>query len=129
MIGWILLIALVLVYSISLPPLLKRAGLNSALGYIPLFNFLPMLKMIKRPWYWFFVVLCPGINLFLLIILNVELGIAFGKRSTKEQWMFGYSYDFIYNGLSRSGTMGSHELMLTYDMNGKRVTYTSPRYF
>ena len=89
MIGWILLIALVLVYSVSLPPLLKRAGLNSALGYIPLFNFLPMLKMIKRPWYWFFVILCPGINLFLLIILNVELGIAFGKRSTKEQWMFG----------------------------------------
>jgi type IX secretion system PorP/SprF family membrane protein len=57
---------------------------------------------------------------------SAGLNIAF---QIKEQWMFGYSYDFIYNGLSRSGTMGTHEVMLTYDMNGKRVTYTSPRYF
>jgi len=69
--------------------LLKRAGLNSALGFIPLVNFIPMLKLIKRPWYWFFVILCPGINLWLLIIMNVELGLAFGKRSTKDQWLFG----------------------------------------
>jgi signal peptidase I len=89
MIVWILLAALVLIYSITLPSLLKRAGLNSALGYIPLVNFVPMLKLIKRPWYWFFVILCPGINLWLIIIMNVELGIAFGKRSTKDQWLFG----------------------------------------
>jgi len=89
MIAWILLTALVLVYSISLPPLLKRAGLNGAIGYIPLVNFIPMLKMLKRPWYWFFVILCPGINLMMIAVLNVETGIAFGKRSTKDQWMFG----------------------------------------
>ena len=89
MIAWSLLIALVLVYSITLPPLLKRAGLNGMLGYIPLVNFFPMLKMIKRPWYWFFVILCPGINLMLLVVMNVELGIVFGKRSTKDQWLFG----------------------------------------
>ena len=89
MLAWILLIALILIYSITLPPLLKRVGINGALGYIPLVNFVPMLKMIKRPWYWFFVILCPGINLLLLIIMNVEAGIAFGKRSTKDQWLFG----------------------------------------
>jgi signal peptidase I len=89
MIAWILLIALVLVYSLTLPPLLKRAGLNGILGYIPLVNLVLMLKMIKRPWYWFFVILCPGINLMLLAVMHVETGIAFGKRSTKDQWMFG----------------------------------------
>lgn len=89
MIVWLLLIALVVIYSITLPQLLKRAGINGALGYIPLVNFIPMLKMIKRPWYWFFVILCPGINLLLLVIINVEAGIVFGKRSTKDQWMFG----------------------------------------
>jgi signal peptidase I len=89
MIPWILLIALVVVYSLTLPQLLKRAGLNGAIGYIPLVNFIPMLKMLKRPWYWFFVILCPGINLMMIAVLNVETGIAFGKRSTKDQWMFG----------------------------------------
>jgi type IX secretion system PorP/SprF family membrane protein len=47
----------------------------------------------------------------------------------KEQWMFGYAYDFVYNGLRNSGLGGTHEIMLTYDMNGRRSVYASPRYF
>jgi signal peptidase I len=90
MIAWILLFALIVIYCITLPMLLKRAGVaNAALGYIPLVQFFPFLKLIKRPWWWFFILLCPGINLMMLVIMNVELGIAFGKRSTKEQWFFG----------------------------------------
>ncbi|MBL0316961.1 MAG: hypothetical protein IPP69_14835 [Flavobacteriales bacterium] len=89
MIPWILLIALILVYSITLPSLLKRAGLSSTLGYIPIANFFPLLKMIKRPWWWFFLLLSPGVNLLMLVIINVELGISFGKRKPGEQWFFG----------------------------------------
>jgi type IX secretion system PorP/SprF family membrane protein len=47
----------------------------------------------------------------------------------KEQWMFGYAYDFVYNGLRSTGLGGTHEIMLTYDMNGRRSVYASPRYF
>lgn len=90
MIAWILLLALIVIYCITLPMLLKRAGVgNAVIGYIPLVQFFPFLKMLKRPWWWFFILLCPGINLMMLVIINVELGIAFGKRSTKEQWFFG----------------------------------------
>jgi signal peptidase I len=89
MIPWILLILLIVVYSITLPKLLTRAGLSPTLGYIPIVNFLPFLKMIKRPWWWFLLLLCPGVNLLMLVVINVELGIVFGKRSTKDQWMFG----------------------------------------
>jgi signal peptidase I len=89
MIPWIFLIALLVVYSATLPSLLKRAGMNSALGYIPLVNFYPFLKMIKRPWWWLLLLLCPGVNLLVLVIMNIELGIAFNKRSTKDQWFFG----------------------------------------
>ena len=89
MIPWIFLIALLVVYSATLPSLLKRAVMNSALGYIPLVNFYPFLKMIKRPWWWLLLLLCPGVNLLVLVIMNIELGIAFNKRSTKDQWFFG----------------------------------------
>ena len=89
MIPWILLILLIGIYSITLPKLLTRAGLSPTLGYIPIVNFLPFLKMIKRPWWWFLLLLCPGVNLLMLVVINVELGIVFGKRSTKDQWMFG----------------------------------------
>lgn len=90
MIPWIFLIALLVIYSLTLPLFIKRSGIgNPALGYIPIVNFFPFLKIIKRPWWWFFLLLCPGMNLMMLVIMNVELGIAFGKRSTKEQWFFG----------------------------------------
>jgi signal peptidase I len=86
----ILLGLLIITYCISLPSLLKRAGRDhSALGYIPIVNFFPFLKMINRPWWWFFLILIPGVNLIMLTIINVELGISFGKRSTKDQWLFG----------------------------------------
>ncbi len=89
MIPWILLILLLLIYCATLPSLLQRAQLKSTLGFVPVVNFLPFLKMIKRPWWWIFLLLCPGVNLLVMIIMNVELGIAFGKRSTKDQWFFG----------------------------------------
>lgn len=89
MIPWIVLLLLILVYSTTLPVLLKRAGLSSSLGYIPIVNFFPFLKMIKRPWWWFLLLLCPGVNLLMMVVMNVELGIAFGKRSMKDQWLFG----------------------------------------
>ncbi len=89
MIAWIILILLLVIYSLALPVLLKRAGQDPTLGYIPLVNFYPFLKLIKRPWWWLLLLLCPGVNLLMLVVMNVELGIAFNKRSTAEQWFFG----------------------------------------
>ncbi len=89
MIPWILLALLLLIYCVTLPVFLKRAGMSASLGYAPIVNFFPFLKMIKRPWWWIFLLLCPGVNLLVMVIMNIELGIAFGKRSTKDQWFFG----------------------------------------
>ncbi len=47
----------------------------------------------------------------------------------QEKWMFGYSYDYVYNQFRATKNMGTHEIMLTYDMNGRRSIYASPRYF
>lgn len=90
MIPWILLIVLMLIYCITLPQLLQRAGHKMPwLGYIPLVQFIPTLQVLKHPVWHFIVLLCPGVNLLMLIVLNVEIGIAFGKRSIGQQWLFG----------------------------------------
>jgi type IX secretion system PorP/SprF family membrane protein len=47
----------------------------------------------------------------------------------KEKWMLGYAYDYVYNGLRKTGMGGTHEIMLTFDMNGRQSIYASPRYF
>ncbi len=46
----------------------------------------------------------------------------------KNKLQVGYSYDFVINGL-RGYQSGSHEVILTFDVNFRRFTYNSPRYF
>jgi signal peptidase I len=86
---WIILSALLLVYCATVPQLLQRAGMKPTLGYFPIINLFSLLQITKRPWWWFILLLIPGVNLIMLAVVNVETGIAFGKRSTKDQWFFG----------------------------------------
>lgn len=46
----------------------------------------------------------------------------------KQTLQVGYVYDFPINGL-RTYQSGSHEIVLQYDIQPKKSTYTSPRYF
>lgn len=85
----ILILLLFLQYFVTLPQIFAKAGFTAWHGYIPVLQWLTWLKMLKRPWYWVFIIFVPGVNLLMLTILNVETGIAFNKRSTKEQWIFG----------------------------------------
>ena len=85
----IFLLLLIAVYCICLPPLIKRAGHNHILGYIPIVQFIPFLKVIHRPWWWIILLLLPGVNLLMIVIINVELGIAFNQRKVGQQWLFG----------------------------------------
>jgi len=84
----LVLLLLVIVYCVSLAPIFKRAGHSTVLAYIPIAQFVPFLKVIKRPWWWIILLLIPGVNLVMLMIINVELAISFNKRSSLEQWAF-----------------------------------------
>ena len=90
-IPWILLAAAVLMQLATLPVLIKKQGSagQSWQGAVPFMHFFPWLKLIERPWYWALFLLIPGINLLMLTIMHVELGLAFGRRSVKDQWMMG----------------------------------------
>ncbi len=90
LIPWILLVLLIAIQCAATPALMKRSELTFKLpGFIPVLHFLPLLKIIGRPWYWFLLLLVPGVNLIMLVIVNVEVGIVFNQRSTANQWKFG----------------------------------------
>ncbi len=90
LIPWILLLLLIAIQCATTPAFMKRSGLDFKLpGFIPILHFLPLLKIIGRPWYWFLLLLVPGVNLIMLVIVNVEVGIVFNQRSTASQWKFG----------------------------------------
>lgn len=85
----ILLLSIPLVHILTLPRLFARAGLTAWHGYVPGLNYWTLLGMLKRPKHWLIPLLFPGPNLLMAAILHVEIGIAFGKRSTALQWWFG----------------------------------------
>ena len=89
MLPWALLALLLIEQLILLPQLLKRAGMPAWRGAVPGLHLLAFLKLIGRPWYWIFPLLVPGINVLMLIIMQVELGIVFGRRSSAQQWVMG----------------------------------------
>ena len=91
LIPWILLLLAVALQLVTLPVLLRRKDPEAASwkGAIPGLHFLSWLELIQRPRYWIFFLLVPGINLLLLTVMHVELGLAFGRRSMKEQWIMG----------------------------------------
>jgi len=89
LIPWLLLALICLEHLIFVPALIKKSGGTTWHGYVPILNALAILKMNGRPWYWVMFLLFPGINLIMLTIMHVELGIVFGKRSTKDQWIMG----------------------------------------
>lgn len=84
-----LLILLLLLYFVTLPKIFAAAGQDSWKGYVPVYQYLVWLKIIKRPWWWLLLLLVPGVNLLMLTIMNVELSIVFNKRKTSEQWIAG----------------------------------------
>lgn len=83
----ILLLALLLLYFPSLPILLDRAHRVPWKGYVPIWQYLEWLKLIKRPWWWLILLFIPGVNLVMLMVMNVELVKAFGRRDAKDQWL------------------------------------------
>ena len=88
---WILLALAGLLQLVTLPALISRRNGDAPSwhGAVPGLHFLAWLKLIERPWYWVLFLLIPGINLLMLTIMHVELGLAFGRRSTKDQWVMG----------------------------------------
>lgn len=89
LIPWILLGLICIEHIIFIPKLIKKYGGTVWHGYVPILNALSILKMNGRPWYWVIFLIFPGVNLIMLTIMHVELGIVFGKRSTKDQWFMG----------------------------------------
>lgn len=81
--------------SVALLKFFPAGGQSAAHAFIPGLNIITWLKVIKRPWWWIFLLLFPGVNFLVGIIMCVELVKAFNLRESKEQILAG-ALGFIY---------------------------------
>lgn len=56
-----------------------KAGQPGWLALIPILNVLGLLKIVKRPLWWFFLFLVPFVNIVVLIIVFIDLAASFGR--------------------------------------------------
>lgn len=84
MIPYLFLFAYFIVLYASLWKLFVKAGRKAWEGWVPFYNLYVWNKLIGKPWWWLLLLLVPGVNLLMLIIMNVNISIAFGERAVKD---------------------------------------------
>ncbi len=81
----------------------EKAGEKGWKAFIPVYNFIVWLKIIKKPWWWIFLVMIPTVGFYMLPIMIVLLSNCFGKRKFAQHVLavFGYFIWLPYLGFSK----------------------------
>jgi len=107
-IQYFLITSIILVFA-GLYKIFEKAGEQGWKAFIPVYHFVVWLKILRKPWWWIFLILVPTISWIMLFILFVETAKAFGKRKITDHivalvayfvylpWL-GFSKDNIWSG-------------------------------
>ncbi|MBL7889973.1 MAG: signal peptidase I [Bacteroidia bacterium] len=94
-ISYLLLIIFSITTIVGLYKLFPLAGEDGWKAFVPVYNFIVWLKIIKKPWWWIFLIITPGVNFLMYAIMCLLTAKSFNKRSTQEQaiaFLAGYIY-------------------------------------
>lgn len=86
---------LIICYFISFWKIFEKAGRKPWEGIVPFYNIFIWLKIIKKPWWWLFLLLFPGVNVLMIIVMNVNIANVFGKRSFTDSLLM-IAVPFLY---------------------------------
>ena len=92
---YLLLIAFSISTIVGLWKLFTLAGEQGWKAFVPLYNFIIWLKIIKKPWWWIFLIITPGVNFLMIAIMYLLTAKSFNKRSFQEQTI-AFLLGFIY---------------------------------
>jgi len=84
--------AIIILMIASLWTIFTKAGKPGWAAIIPIYNTIVLLDIIKKPWWWIFLLMIPIVNLIFLIIIYNNLAKAFGKG-------VGYTLGLIFLGI------------------------------
>jgi len=89
MAGIIILYLGVLIFMIaSMWKVFTKAGKPGWAAIVPIYNYIVMLEIAKKPIWWIVLMLIPFVNFIMIIILFIELAKAYGKSAGFGLGMF-----------------------------------------
>lgn len=87
---WLIAIAVSILQLVSIWKVFKKAGKPGWASIIPIYNVIVLFDIVGRKWWTLFLMMIPFYNIYLLIMINIELAKKFGKSSG-----FGIGLTFI----------------------------------
>jgi signal peptidase I len=93
--SYLLLIIFSLTTIVGLYRLFPLAGEASWKALVPGYNFIVWLKIIKKPWWWIFLIITPGVNFLMYAIMCLLMAKAYNRRTTTDKvlaFLAGYIY-------------------------------------
>ncbi len=75
-------------YMYSFYKLFPLAGRKAWEGLVPFYNIYVWLKVAKRPWWYLILLIFPGVNVLMLMIMSANLATVYGKRSSKDLLLY-----------------------------------------
>jgi signal peptidase I len=95
MITAILWILFLIIIFVSLYKVFEKAGYAGWKALIPGYNFYVWLRVIEKPWWWLIILIFPGPNVLLLLIMCVNTSTVLGHRTAKDVFLSAI-VPFIY---------------------------------
>jgi hypothetical protein len=76
---WIVYIAIVVAVIAAWWMIFTKAGEAGWKSIIPIYNIIVILKIVGREWWWILLMLIPIVNIFVWIIVSLDLAKSFGR--------------------------------------------------
>lgn len=93
--------------------LYQRAGRSAWQAAIPIYNAIVLFSIIKRPWWWVFLMFIPIVQLLMFPVIWIETAKSFGHDDTKDAVLcvatLGF-YLYYINYFSKNEYQGNREL-------------------
>ena len=68
-------------YLASFWKIFTKAGQPGWAGLIPIYNYIVLMRIIGRPWWWILLFLVPIVNIVVLFIVYIDLAKSFGRST------------------------------------------------
>ena len=117
----VLYLGLIIMLIVSIWKIFEKAGKPGWASLIPIYNFIVLLEIIKKPTWWIIMLLIPLVNIVFLFLVYIELAKVFGQGAGFGIGLiflsfvflpvlaFGKSYQYIYNQQDEIGEIGRQQ--------------------
>jgi signal peptidase I len=93
--GNYIFLGLVLASFFGLAKLFEKAGEKGWKGWIPVYNFYVLAKLLKKPWWWCLIMIVPGVNILMYGVYGFNVARAFNKPDNASL-LFGAILPYIF---------------------------------